>query len=120
MAGEPTFLEIGVPEGDRARTFFAELLDWQVTPMSSGNYLLQSPTVPVGVHSHDEDRILLVFFSVPDLDSAMKRVVELGGAADEPRSGGELGRFAICRDDQGLRFGLHQPPGATATAEGSS
>src|SRR4051794_39016744 len=120
MAGEPTFVEIGVPDGTRARNFFVALLGWQATPMSTDNYLLQTPTIPVGVHTHDEDRAMLVFFSVPDLDSAMKRVVELGGAADEPRSGGELGRFAICRDDQGLRFGLHQPPGATATAEGSS
>jgi predicted enzyme related to lactoylglutathione lyase len=112
MAGEPTFLEIGVPDGDRGRTFFGELLGWGVTPMSNDNYLMQSPTVQVGVHGGDEDRIMLVFFSVPDLDGAMKRVSELGGTADEPRAGGEFGRFAICADDQGLRFGLHQPPDA--------
>jgi predicted enzyme related to lactoylglutathione lyase len=116
MAGEPTFLEIGVPDGDRARTFFAELLGWQVTPMDSGNYLLNSLTIPVGVHSNDEDRIMLVFFSVPDLDSAMKRVVELGGVAEEPRPGGGFGCFAMCNDDQGLRFGLHQPPDSTESS----
>lgn len=112
MAGEPTFLEIGVPDGTRARTFFAELFGWGVTPMASDNYLLRTPTVQVGVHANDEDRIMLVFFSVPDLDAAMKRVVDLGGVADEPRPGGEFGRFAMCTDDQGLRFGLHQPPDA--------
>jgi uncharacterized protein len=111
MAGEPTFLEIGVPDGDRAHTFYTELLGWDVTPMGSGNYLPTSPTVQVGVHSHDETRIIEVFFSVPDLEAAMKRVVELGGSADEPRAGGEFGRFAECTDDQGVRFGLHQPPG---------
>jgi hypothetical protein len=112
MAGEPTFLEIGVPDGTRARTFFAELFGWDVTPMGNENYLLQSPTIQVGLHSGDEDRIMLVFFAVQDLDAAMKRVIELGGTAGEPRPGGEFGRFAMCADDQGLRFGLHQPPAA--------
>jgi len=110
MAGEPTFLEIGVPDGGRARTFYEGLLGWQVTPRGNDNYLLQTPTIQVGLHPHDDTKIIEVFFSVPDLDAAMKRVVELGGHADEPRGGGEFGRFAECTDDQGVRFGLHQPP----------
>ena len=57
------------------------------------------------------------FFAVDDLDVALARVAELGGAHIPmgDHDGGDaapLGRFAICRDDQGSLFGLHQPPGA--------
>jgi hypothetical protein len=51
-----------------------------------------------------------LFFSVPDLDQAAKRVVELGGEVDEASSEGPGGRYLhSCRDDQGVPFGLHQP-----------
>ena len=60
----------------------------------------------------------LVFFGVPDLEAAMARARDLGGhaealesRADEPRED-TFGRFALCRDDQGSPFGLHQPPEA--------
>ena len=50
-----------------------------------------------------------IFFSVPDLEQAAKRVAELGGEVDEPRSEGRGGRFIhSCRDDQGVPFGLHE------------
>jgi predicted enzyme related to lactoylglutathione lyase len=109
MAGEPTFIEIGVPEGAAARVFYEELFGWQVTPMGNDNFMLQTPTVGVGVHSHDDTKIMEVFFAVPDLEAAMKKVVELGGQTEEPRGGGEYGRFVECVDDQGVRFGLHEP-----------
>jgi predicted enzyme related to lactoylglutathione lyase len=37
--------------------------------------------------------------------------VELEGHTDDPPET-EWGRFALCRDNQGSRFGLHQPPAA--------
>jgi catechol 2,3-dioxygenase-like lactoylglutathione lyase family enzyme len=66
------------------------------------------------VHGNDEGAGALVFFGVPDLEAAMAQVRELGGhaealesRADETRDG-SFGRFALCRDDQGVPFGLHQ------------
>jgi uncharacterized protein len=46
---------------------------------------------------------------VEDIEAAVKRVRELGGTADEPGLAETGGRFASCRDDQGVEFGLHQP-----------
>jgi predicted enzyme related to lactoylglutathione lyase len=54
---------------------------------------------------------VIVFFAVEDIDAAARRVVELGGEVDEAGEDGESGRFLYsCRDDQGVKFGLHQPP----------
>jgi predicted enzyme related to lactoylglutathione lyase len=51
----------------------------------------------------------VLYFSVPDIEDAVRRVRELGGAADEPGPAETGGRFASCRDDQGVAFGLRQP-----------
>jgi predicted enzyme related to lactoylglutathione lyase len=57
-----------------------------------------------------------LFFAVADMESALRRVRELGGEVDETNVEGDessvakFGRFRLCRDDQGSPFGLHQPP----------
>jgi catechol 2,3-dioxygenase-like lactoylglutathione lyase family enzyme len=70
------------------------------------------------MHGGDEGAGPLVFFGVADLEAAMARVRDLGGQAEalESRADGlqegSFGRFALCRDDQGSPFGLHQLPEA--------
>ena len=49
------------------------------------------------------------------MDGALERVAELGGKAEpapgvDPDQASEFGRFALCRDDLGSPFGLHEPP----------
>lgn len=50
------------------------------------------------------------------MEVALERVRELGGSVEEMDVEGDaesiarLGRFKLCRDDQGSPFGLHQPP----------
>jgi predicted enzyme related to lactoylglutathione lyase len=51
---------------------------------------------------------VVVYFRVDDIEAAVRRVRELGGEADDPGPAETGGRFASCRDDQGLAFGLHQ------------
>ena len=51
------------------------------------------------------------------MDAALARVRELGGTVEpspdvDPDADSEYGRFALCSDDQGSPFGLHQPPAA--------
>ena len=119
MAGEPTFFEIGVADKGRARAFYGGLFDWRFEPGPSGDgYGISTSTVPGGMHGNDEGASPLLFFGVADLEAAMARVRDLGGhaealesRADEPRER-SFGRFALCRDDQGSSFGLHQPPAA--------
>jgi predicted enzyme related to lactoylglutathione lyase len=116
MTGEPTFFEMGVADTARARAFYSGLFGWRLEPgPSAGGYRISTPTIPGGMHGNDEGAGALVFFGVPDLEAAMARVRDLGGQAealesraDEPREG-SFGRFALCHDDQGFPFGLHQP-----------
>ena len=67
MTGEPTYLELGVPDPARALAFYRSVLGWELDPAAGGEVL--------------------------------------GPVSD---SGG-FGRWAECRDDQGVRFGLRQP-----------
>jgi uncharacterized protein len=117
MTGELTFFEIGVADTTRARAFYGGLFGWRFGPSGDG-YRISTPKVPGGMHGADEGASPLVFFGVADLETAMVRVRDLGGhaetlesRADEPREW-SFGRFALCRDDQGSPFGLHQPPTA--------
>jgi predicted enzyme related to lactoylglutathione lyase len=117
MPGELSWFEIGVGDPERAREFYGDLFGWQFEPTESGQGgVIRTPTVPGGLHGGDEGASPYVFFSVPDIKAAIARVRELGGEVEEleghtddpPET--EWGRFALCRDDQGSPFGLHQPP----------
>jgi uncharacterized protein len=114
MSGEPAFFEIGVPDAKRAKAFYGQLLEWTFHPMGEGDQAwVETPTIRGGLHDEDQECRIDIFFAVADIDAAVNTVRELGGHADEPRPEEPgFGRFAFCRDDQGVRFGLHQPPAA--------
>lgn len=108
MSGEPSHFEIGVPDLERARNFYADLLGWQLDSTDRGARV-GTPGLEGGIHLDDRASVQ-VFFSVPNLEEAARRVVELGGEVDEASSEGPGGRYLhSCRDDQGVPFGLHQP-----------
>jgi uncharacterized protein len=112
MIGDASFIEIGVPKGSRAREFFEKLFGWTAKDMGSDGFYFADPAVPLGLHANDDDAVMVVYFSVPDIDAAAGRVRELGGTAGEPGPEQEgFGRFVECRDTQGVRFGLRQAPG---------
>jgi predicted enzyme related to lactoylglutathione lyase len=109
MAGEPSHFEIGAPDPERARTFFGQLLGWSFED-TGGGMRIGTAGSRGGIHP-DEEPWVQIFFSVSDLDEAARRVVELGGEVGEGASDGPGGRYLHdCRDDQGVPFGLHQPP----------
>jgi uncharacterized protein len=49
MAGEPTYLELGVPDVAAARKFYRGLLGWQVSGRS-GSGSVNTPTLDIGIH----------------------------------------------------------------------
>jgi predicted enzyme related to lactoylglutathione lyase len=93
----------------RAKAFFGELLGWSFTPTVGENSWIETPGVGGGLHDGDDASNIVLYFSVSDIEDAVRRVRELGGAADEPGPAETGGRFASCRDDQGVAFGLRQP-----------
>ncbi|MQA73003.1 MAG: VOC family protein [Solirubrobacterales bacterium] len=119
MAGEPHWFEIGVADAAKARTFYGQLLGWEFETGPSGDdsgSTIRTPGLDGGLHGGDEGASPYLFFRVDDMDAALTRVRELGGSFEsvpgvDPDSESEYGRFALCRDDQGSSFGLHQPPG---------
>jgi uncharacterized protein len=117
MAGELSFVELGVEDVERGRVFFEGLFGWRFEGGPSGHgFTITTPNVPAGMHGGDPGAAPLVFFAVDDMDGGLARVRELGGAVEEmdiegdEESVAQFGRFRLCRDDQGSPFGLHQPP----------
>ena len=113
MTGELSFFELGTGNYDRARAFYSALFGWDFEPMDGGGRI-STPTIPGGIHSDDAGASPYVFFAVDDLDAAVAKVHELGGSGgpmdENPETVAEFGRFALCKDDQGSSFGLHQRP----------
>lgn len=118
MGGEVSFFEVGVDDPDRACAFYGSLFGWTFEPGPSGRgAVIKGSTVPAGIHGDDRGAGHYLFLRVDDLDVALARVRELGGTVDvhesdeSAESVARFGRFALCADDQGSRFGLHQAPG---------
>jgi uncharacterized glyoxalase superfamily protein PhnB len=107
--GSLGWLEIGVPETDATREFFAALFDWRVEPMRAGNANFTGPGLRAGLHGGDDTRTMVMYFSVTDIDAAVARARELGATVDDagPEQQG-FGRFASGTDPAGVPFGLHQ------------
>jgi uncharacterized protein len=117
MAGEPSWFEIGVADTQRARSFYGSLFGWTFEPVPPGDgSVVATAGLPGGLHGDDAGASPYVFFAVDDLAAALAQVRELGGEADELEVNTDeaqvqaFGRFALCRDDQGSPFGLHEPP----------
>ena len=117
MAGEVAFVELGVADPTLARTFYAGLFGWTFSPgPGEGGLLISGLGVAGGLHGQDPHAQPLVYFRAGDMEAALRKVRELGGSVESgapdraPHLQERLGRFALCRDDQGSAFGLHQPP----------
>src|SRR3954453_10267256 len=107
MAGEPSHFEIGIPDIERGRKFYAELFDWEFESTAHGAQI-GTRALPGGIHT-EKGPSVQIFFSVPSIEEAAKRVLELGGEVDEGSSESAGGRYLhSCRDDQGVPFGLHE------------
>ena len=97
------YTTITVGDLDRALTFFNRLFGWTYAEshvVGERRYFKVDTTVGLGIND-DPDTVNL-WFVADDLDDAIAKVVEMGGtAALDPE-----GEYAICTDDQGVRFGL--------------
>ena len=110
MSGEPSHVELGVPEVEKAQRFWGELMDWKFDSTPNGAKI-DTGGIPAGLHVDPHGPEVLAFFAVDDIEAAAKRIVELGGEVDEAGEDSDSGRYLYsCRDDQGVTFGLHEKP----------
>ena len=104
-------IEFPADDLERARRFWQELLAVELEERRDGEgsgVQTHRGGADLGVHSRGTgpgDRVSLPYFRVPDIESALIRVVELGGEVIHP---GE--QWAICRDSEGSPFGLARSP----------
>ena len=108
---EVSFIEIGSSDAGTTSGFLGKLLGYSFHAMGEGGEgWFQTPTMKVGLHGKDPTPGFLVFFGVPDLDAAVSGVSGLGGSCAAPTDEPGFGRFCLCADPSGLKFGLHQRP----------
>ena len=105
MAGDLVYYSIPVPDAERAKAFYGEVLGWEFGPGNvSDGFQVTNTTPQAGIGGGVEASHPKVYLQVPDLDAAMAKVKELGGeVTGNPESIGP-GRYVECRDDQGTSF----------------
>lgn len=103
------FIEIGTPNAEAAKAFYAALFDWEFSDYGTGpGGLVRSGDRLVGLHV-EEEPCVVPYLDVADIDASVARVADLGGSVmGQVADAGDLGRFATCLDPLGARFGLHQ------------
>ena len=108
MSGDIVYFQLNVADGEKAQAFYGELFGWKTTPGNvPGGFNFEGTNPPgggAGGVGEPKERPL-VYFGVDDLKAGRAKVVELGGEAGEVQQAGP-GTFAVCRDDQGVEFGL--------------
>lgn len=109
MSGEPSYVELGVPDADKARAFYGQLLGWAATG-SAGPGQVETPGLSIGIHDADPLAAFEVFFAVDDLEQSLATLAEIGGqVTGEIHDSPGFGLWVECIDDQRVRFGLRQP-----------
>ena len=100
-------IEFPADDSDRARRFWQGVLGAELVPRpaeSGSGWEAESDGLRLGVHDRGPgpgDTASLPYFTVPDMQVAVKRVADLGGSVIHPGD-----RWTICRDSEGNPFAL--------------
>lgn len=123
MSGRVVHFEIPFDDGERARSFYVEAFGWELVTVPDVDYTVVTtgpagvpgpPTQPGHINGGMAPRgpalaAPTVVIDVEDIDAALARVEELGGATVLPRTVvGELGSSAYFTDSEGNLIGLWQ------------
>ncbi|TWF79648.1 putative glyoxalase superfamily protein PhnB [Pseudonocardia hierapolitana] len=111
--GELDYALLRVPDTTRARAFYGTVLGWRFRPGTGPGYwhpeVAGGPSAPgSGLEGGHADAVVVPWFRVPDLDTALTAVQQAGGRAVGPVRHQRGGPRIECIDDQGARFGLAQ------------
>jgi hypothetical protein len=115
--GTPTWIDLGIPDLDRAMEFYRALFGWEfaVGPAETGHYtmcLLQGRPVAAMMPNHDPGATKFwwnVYLATADCDRTAARITAAGGTLlMAPMDVMDQGRMAIALDPVGAQFGLWQ------------
>ncbi|XRQ15623.1 VOC family protein [Actinomadura welshii] len=113
--GTPSWLDIGVPDMERAKAFYGPLLGWEFHDAGpeAGHYhqcvLRGEPVAGMMQNPEDQPDVYwwAVYFAADDCDGVVKRATDAGAEVVVPAMDVmDLGRMAILKDPQGAQFGL--------------
>ncbi|MBE3074885.1 MAG: VOC family protein [Actinobacteria bacterium] len=122
MSGRVVHFEVPFDDGDRARAFYQNAFGWTMMHMPEMSYTMVS-TGPTGERGPSEPGYIgggmmerdgfyqgpVITIDVDDIDAALAKVEELGGATVRPRLDiGEMGSAAYFTDSEGNLMGLFQ------------
>jgi predicted enzyme related to lactoylglutathione lyase len=115
--GTPNWLDLGVPDLERAKAFYGTVLGWEFQDYGeeAGHYhacLLRGEPV-AGIMQNPDDAPSeywwQTYFATDDVDGTVKRVTDAGGTVvAAPDDVMDQGRMAILKDPNGAQFGLWQ------------
>lgn len=111
MAGEIVHIEFPAGNADRAAAFWGGLFGWEFGPSMSEDFVYRmartgensGAAVLQGDVGHP-----VYYYDVPDIDTAMAKVKELGGKAGDKTPVPTHGWFSACTDSEGNAFSLWQ------------
>ena len=117
--GAVSWMDLTVPEGDKLRDFYKNVVGWKTMDVSMGDYndyCMLSPednAVRTGIcHAKGSNTGLppawIIYINVANLDESMEAVRNGGGAVVYgPRQMGEKARFCVIKDPGGAFAGLY-------------
>lgn len=100
------YFTVPAADPDRAAAFFGELFGWQLSEGNHG-YHVSNVYPPMGIATNDNPTPQ-VWIEVENIESAVAKVRELGGTAEDP-SHNDSGWVSQCTDPQGVVFNLSVP-----------
>lgn len=123
MNGSVVHFEVPFDDGDRARSFYADVFGWTIQQMSEFDYtgVTTGPAGDDGMPSEpgyigggmfarqaDLDRPVITI-NVDDMQAALAKIAEHGGTAvGEPMDVGDMGIAGYFTDSEGNLMGLWQ------------
>jgi uncharacterized protein len=122
MSGRVVHFEIPFEDGDRARKFYEEAFEWDLTPLPDMGYTLVTtgpsadgpPSEPGFINGGLLERGVpvgspVVVIDVADIDASLDQIERLGGTTVTARQQvGEMGFSAYFKDPDGNLLGLWQ------------
>lgn len=107
--GDVGYITMLVPDDERARTFYGEVLGWRFTPGSiAHDWEVERVQPMLGLAGGAAAREIQLCYRVDDIEAAADRVRQCGGKASVPTHK-QYGLMVECIDDQGTPFQLWQP-----------
>lgn len=115
-----THVEWPAGDADRLQAFLEGLFGWQFdSPMPEMDYRMARTADNEGAAVYPaEQRGLMVYYGVEDIDGCLATVRDSGGSGDDKMPVPGMGWFAQCKDPEGNSFGLWQSDTSAAAPEG--